>query len=242
MTVPLNLLLVDRTHLDDLLFARDLGRRLATRPTGALPMLLVHGSGDRSERLLESSGFDVRRREDRLMAESPAEAAVIERGMRETTQRLVAGLTDQGAAAVGLHGCDRGTLVCDPRGALSANLPVIWHDMARAGAVPVVSALAREASGAVVEQPPGAVLAAVGRTLAQTQPVRVLLLTGTRTAGLVQNGVVRASISDIADADSQSSGHLLPVIERLAPEAFEVWLTHLAGLKEPPVGTRLAHK
>ena len=96
----LRLIYLDRYHLGDPLFLRALAHRLGRAEAAGLGALLVHGSGDEAEQVLEAEGAAVVRRDGVLAGLSPEHALLVERAVRQTNKRVVSTLTEFGVAAV----------------------------------------------------------------------------------------------------------------------------------------------
>ena len=171
----IGLLYLDDRHLEDLLLVQRLARVLKQLPA---PLVLVHGSGGRAEQLLEAEGYVPERRQGVLVARNDRERALIERGIRETNQRLVAGLNELLIPAVGIQGSDRGLLKRSGNGALQVGQVVWLEQLLRQGVWPVLSTLV-DPGGPPVEAPAAEILIA----LAQAWPpgiIQMLLLCKTQ--------------------------------------------------------------
>ncbi|MDQ7039803.1 MAG: hypothetical protein Q9M35_02590 [Rhodothermus sp.] len=169
--MPIGLLYLDDLHLADLLLVQRLARVLKQLP---VPLLLVHGSGGRAEQLLEAEGYIPERQHGVLVARNDRERALIERGIRETNQRLVAGLNELLIPAVGIQGSDRGLLKRSGNGRLQVRQVVWLEQLLRQGVWPVLSTLV-DSGGPPVEAAAAEILIA----LAQAWPpgtIQVLLL------------------------------------------------------------------
>lgn len=144
----IGILYLDDHHLEDLLLVQRLARVLRQLPT---PIMLVHGSGGQAERLLEAEGYVPKRQHGVLAAQSDHERALVERGIREMNQRLVAGLNELLIPAVGIQGSDRGLLRRTARGALQVG-PASWLvQLLRQGVWPVVSTLVETETRQILE-------------------------------------------------------------------------------------------
>ncbi len=154
----IGLLYVDDRHLEDLLLVQRLARVLKQLPA---PMVLVHGSGGRAEQLLEAEGYMPERRSGVLVVRSEHERGLVERGIRETNQRLVAGLNELLIPAVGIQGSDRGLLRRTATGALQVGRAAWLAQLLRQGVWPVVSTLVASETQQIVEATAAEVLLAL---------------------------------------------------------------------------------
>ncbi len=154
----IGILYLDDRHLEDLLLVQRLARVLKQLPA---PMVLVHGSGGRAEQLLEAEGYVPERRNGVLVARSDHEQTLIERGIRETNQRLVAGLNELLVPAVGIQGSDRGLLRRTATGTLQVGRTAWLVQLLRQGVWPVVSTLVATETEQIVEAPAAEVLEAL---------------------------------------------------------------------------------
>ncbi len=171
----IGLLYLDDRHLEDLLLVQRLARVLKQLPA---PLVLVHGSGGRAEQLLEAEGYVPERQQGVLVARDDRERALIERGIRETNQRLVAGLNELLIPAVGIQGSDRGLLKRSGSGVLQAGQVAWLEQLLRQGVWPVLSTLV-DPGGSPVEAAAAEILIA----LAQAWPpgiIQILLLCKTQ--------------------------------------------------------------
>lgn len=171
----IGILYLDDQHLEDLLLVQRLARVLKQLPA---PLLLLHGSGGRAEQLLEGEGYTPRRRQGVLVAQSDREQALIERGIRETNQRLVAGLNELLIPAVGIQGSDRGLLRKAPDGTLQVGSVVWLERLLQQGVWPVLSTLVAGARHPV-EVPAGRMLVALAQAWSTATPW-ILLLCNTK--------------------------------------------------------------
>jgi acetylglutamate kinase len=174
--MPTGFLYLDERSLEDLLFIDHLARTLKQI---AAPLVLVHGSGGRAERLLEAEGYVPRREKGVLQVQSAQELTLVERGIRETNQRLVAELSERLLPAVGIQGVDRGLLRRTAEGTLEVGRVDWLCTLLTQGIWPVLSTLARQGTH-IVEVAPAEMLSA----LAKAWPlgaVQILLLTDPKT-------------------------------------------------------------
>jgi acetylglutamate kinase len=188
------LIALDRYHLGDPLFARQLARALRG---ASAPLLLVHDSGEEGERALEALGVRPERRGGALVAETAEQQALVERAVRETGRAVAHELTEEGVPAVRLTGAERGLLRREA-GALRVGRPGWLADLAARGAVPVVGGLAEgEGGGGEV-----AAASAAAALAAALEGVVVVLARDTR-AGLRRGGLAPEAIgaADLTDRD-----------------------------------------
>lgn len=180
----LHIVYLDRSHLGDELFLKSLAQHFAEGPSGEPPCLLVHGSGEKVERTLESQGFFPERSGGVLDVTEPDQVRLVERAVRETNQALVAALTDEVVPAVGIQGVDRNLLQRE-EGAVVAH-KVGWVEaLVKQRVVPVVSALVRHPEdGRVREVPTADALIALARSFDAVDPVAVFFTSGSTKAGL----------------------------------------------------------
>lgn len=143
MAGPVYLIYLDTYHLDDLLYLTRLAQVAGRR--GQRPLcFFVHGSGGQAERLLEAEGLFPPRKDGRIMVQTEAEAALVERAVRQVNRRIVGELTDQRVHAVGFQGMDRGLLRWDSDGAMEAGALGWLEDLIGKRVVPVLSTLVRD--------------------------------------------------------------------------------------------------
>ena len=105
---PLYLLYLDRYHLGDPLFVKNLAKHIQQGPTREC--LIVHGSGEKVERTFEAQGLFPERTRGVLDVETTEQKRLVERAVREANQEIVGSLTDEVISTVGIQGTDRGLL------------------------------------------------------------------------------------------------------------------------------------
>jgi isopentenyl phosphate kinase len=166
------LVYLDPYHLGDPLF---LQRFAPVVKAHEGPLVLVHGSGEAAEQMLEAQGRFVERVNGVLRVDE-TDRPLVERAARDLNRRIVEALGDAGVPAVRVAGSDRGLLRRTKEGHVEAGRADWLRTLIRQQVVPVVAALASDADGGIAEVAPGDVLAALARVLAEYVEVAVLLL------------------------------------------------------------------
>ncbi len=238
MAEPLYLLYLDRYHLGDGLFLQALARALGR---GAPPCLLVHGSGEHTELLFEADGFFVEREGGVMPVSSSAEAALLERGLREINKKIVNVLTDSLVSAVGLHGADRGLLQLDKGGAVRAGEAAWLARLVGQGALPVVSALVREEEQYQVREASlGRVVVALAKAL-ETKEVRVVFFVKQHRPGLLDGTAIVREIN-VAKLPGETVLPEPDAVREVVAAGVPVLLTDPGGMVEEggPQGTMVA--
>lgn len=220
----LYILCLDRHHLGDDLFLKSLAQQLADDGTGAPYTLLVHGSGEKVERTLEAQGYFPERREGVLEVDTPQQRRLVERGVREMNQEIVAALTDEVVATVGIQGIDRG-LIRREEGRLRASNTGWLSALIRQHVVPVVSALVKgTGSGENEEVPTAEAVVALARALdASFDPVACLFTTGDRGGLPDENQGILEEVSPGQVLSDQVPG--MEMLRRLSERGLPVLLT-----------------
>lgn len=240
MKPPLFILYMDRYHAGDPLFVKELARRLAGPPGAAPPCLLVHGSGEKVERTLESEGLFIERAGGVLQVEEPAHVRLVERAVRESNKELVAALTDEGVSAVGVQGVDRSLLRLAEAGAVATGRAAWVQDLVSMHVVPVISALAQDAAGRVREVAAAEAARALAGAL-EARAATVVFFTRNGRPGLP--GVEAETVAPTAPPTLLAETDALPEPEaarQLANANVPMLLTNLDGFfaSEEPRGTR----
>ncbi len=96
---------LDADHLGDPLFVPGLARDLTARQSG---LVLVHGSGERGERALESQGLLPKAVDGVWHVDDERQRGAVERATRELNRAIVHEFNEQGVVAVGAMAGDRG--------------------------------------------------------------------------------------------------------------------------------------
>jgi len=230
---------LDRSHLGDELFLKSLAQFFAEGKSGEPPCLLVHGSGEKVERTLESKGYFPERTDGVLDVEGEDQRRLVERAVRETNQEIVAALTDEVVSTVGIQGVDRNLLGRDDEGTITASNAGWLAALIKQRVVPVVSALVETADGTADEVWAADVAVALARALSASFDPVMTVLTASDGPGLRKNG----SMPDETPIDGLSDDDVadLRAVERLQEAGLPLLLTSPQGLLggEEPQGTRL---
>lgn len=129
---------LDPYFLGDPLFIPGLARDVAARGTG---LVLVHGSGERGERALESLGRMPTATEGVWDVSDAEGRGAVERAVRVLNREIVHELNEAGVSGVGLLGTDRG-LLDQVDGRVAAGRTAWLGDLVSRGVVAVVAAMA----------------------------------------------------------------------------------------------------
>jgi acetylglutamate kinase len=236
----LYLIYLDRHHLGDSLFLKSLAQHFAEGASGEPPCLLVHGSGEKVERTLESQGYFPDRTDGVLQVEGDEQRQLVERAVRETNQEIVAALTDEVVSTVGVQGVDRNLLRRGPDGSVRAHNVGWVTALIKQRVLPVVSALVDgEEDGRPEEVWAVEALLALAEAFRDDFDPVACALTTTDQPGLMdatgeQNAVAMDAVADEEVPDRAA-------VRRLHDAHLPVLLTNLQGLLggDEPTGTRL---
>jgi acetylglutamate kinase len=231
---------LDRPHLGDELFLKSLAQHFANGKSGEPPCLLVHGSGEKVERTLESKGYFPERTDGVLDIEGEEQRRLVERAVRETNQEIVAALTDEVVSTVGIQGVDRNLLGVGEEGGITATNVGWLAALIKQRVVPVVSALVEREDGAVEEVWAADVAVALAQALAASFDPVVTILTTADGPGLREHGSMREEVQ--LDGIAEDDVADLSAVERVQAAGLPVLLTDAQGLLsgDEPRGTRLA--
>lgn len=232
------LVYLDDYHLGDVLFLQGLTRAYGAARGQAPPSLLVHGSGEEAERLLEAEGLFVERKDGILPAESPAAAALVERAVRQVNRRLVGMLTDAVVPAVGLLGTDRAVLRVDAEGHVNTGKTGWVRALLSQRVLPVVGAYAQQAPESGREVDAVSALLALAVAVFDEAPT-VVFFTRTNLPGLMDGRETRPEAT-LDALDPRVVGDL-DALRRVAGAGLPILLTNTARVVGPggPVGTRI---
>ena len=136
---------LDPYFLGDPLFVPGLAKDLAARGAG---LVLVHGSGERGERALESLGRFPEAVGGVWKADDAEGREAVERATRELNREIVHELNEAGVASIRATGADRGLLRQRGDGVVAGRTGWV-ADLARQGVAVVVAALVEGEGGAV---------------------------------------------------------------------------------------------
>jgi acetylglutamate kinase len=141
------LFFLDRYHLGDPLFGGRLARDIKLL---AQPRMIVHGSGEEAERMLEAQGLIPERREGVLAVSDDRQRQLVVNAVRDLNRKLSAALDDEAVPSVRVLGTDRGLLRVED-GRLAAGRVSWLRDLGASRVVPVVGTVATNAGGQAVE-------------------------------------------------------------------------------------------
>jgi acetylglutamate kinase len=230
------LLYIDDYHAGDPLFVQGLARELAQAGLAKPPCVLVHGSGEQAERLLEAQGLFPERAAGVWKTTSDQEALLVERAIREANRSLTNTLNDAVVSTVGLHGVNRRLLQANGDGDLHVHRPGWVQQLIQQGVVPVVSTLVAGPDGQPQEAPVHAVVQALQTML--EGPVTLVSFLRSSKPGLFEGDERIAQV----EATALPPSEVVPdpaVVRAAAGVGGAVLLTTLYGFfdKEGPQGT-----
>lgn len=229
---------LDRHHLGDELFLKSLAQHFSEAASGDPSCLLVHGSGEKVERTLESKGYFPERVDGVLDVETEEQRRLVERAVRETNQELVAALTDEVVSTVGIQGVDRNLLELDPEGAVSASNAGWLGALLKQRVVPVVSALV-EADNKTREVWAADVAVALANALSDSFNPVVSVFSKLDHPGLMD---ATGHVDEIdVEAVSEDEVAAPAAVHRVHEAGVPVMITNAQGLlaEEDPLGTHL---
>lgn len=130
-------LLLDPYHLGDPLFLPGFARDVMARGAG---LVIVHGTGERGERALESLGVTPSRVGGVWEATTTEQQEVLERTGRDLNREIAHELNEAGVATIRVLGADRGLLKRGADGRLGVGRVGWLEEVVQKGVVPVVAA------------------------------------------------------------------------------------------------------
>ena len=239
MSNQLYLLYLDRYRMEDQLFLQQLARTLTGKFGDVPPCLILHGSGEYAERVLEGEGLFPERRDGVLQTDSPHAEALVERAIRQFNKNLVGLLTDEVVSAVGVQGINRNLFRLDEQGRLQARGFEWVEDLAERGVVPVLSALAYDQEGRIREVWSAEATVRAAQALSRSE-VEVIFFTKNDRPGLLSGG----SVQEVVGLAELPGKEVLPepeAVRVITSADLPVLLTDTRGLVEEggPVGTRV---
>ena len=187
---------LDPYFLGDPLFVPGLARDVAARGTG---LVLVHGSGERGERALESLGRMPTATHGVWHAADAEGRGAVERAVRVLNREITHELNEAGVSGIGLLGSDRG-LLKQVDGRVVAGRAGWLGDLASRGVVAVVAAMAT-VDGVEVEVD----AARAAGVLADALDVPVAALT---TASVAPDAAL--SLAEVRVPDAAALGRIRP--------------------------------
>lgn len=232
------ILYLDDYHAGDVLFLQSIAQALAKFTRRPVPVV-VHGSAEAAERLLEAKGIFRRREAGIIPVESVEEHRIVEQAARRLNQHIVAILNEAVVATVGVFGTQRGTLLVR-NGEVTAAGGVWVRELADQGIVPVLAAFARDESSARIgEVPLPDAVSAVAKLLGRND-VEVVFFTKTNLPGVMDAGKPVRQVG-LKHSMLQSAVPDQDGLQRVLATGLSVLLTNTTRLAEPggPVGTKI---
>lgn len=195
-------LYLDAYFLGDPLFLTGLARDLAARQaSGGDGLLIVHGVGEAGARAVEATGADASFRDGTLTI-PPEAAGLVERAGRDLNRQIVHELSEAGVHAMRVTGVDRGLVRAD--GSVGK---VAWlAHLAAQRALPVVLAIAPDASGGVRNVAP----AALARDIAAALGADAVIALSSTAIGSPEVSLdeARAAVPDANALSRMASGDI----------------------------------
>lgn len=229
MANPLYLIYLDRYHLSDLLFLQTIARTLSAPGAKRIKGILVHGSAEIAERLLEAEGLILGASNEPITPRNLKEGLLLERALREENRKIVSTLTEEGVAAVGIHGMDKGLVRMGDGGRLEVGKVSWLVQVAEQGAFPVVSSLIENAGQhGVGESSMSDLLAALCKALEKYDITPVIMPRGNQI-GVMNEGKLEAQVS-LEKAEAAMAIALPEVVRSLVEAGHPVLLTQLDRL------------
>jgi acetylglutamate kinase len=237
---PLYILYLDAHHLGDDIFLNDLAQRFNQSTTGEPPSLILHGSGEKVERTLESQGYFPERKNGVLDVQEPEQVRLVERAVRETNQKLVATLTDEVVPTVGIQGVDRGLLQLDEEGAVTVSRLGWVEALLQQRVLPVVSALVKHPGEGRVREVYAAEAAVALAEAFERFETTVVFFTTSGQSGIADVEGIQDEIALDAIADDGPVPDVAAARD-IAQAGVPVLVSHLDGVfdGEAPTGTRV---
>lgn len=225
MSETVYVLFLDDYHAGDVLFLQGLARAMARRTWKPAPVI-VHGSGEHAERLLEAHGIFRRRTGGVLEIESASEHTLVEQALRSLNQKIVALLTDAVVSTVGVIGAQRNVFAIAD-GQLCARGATWLYGIARQGVVPVVAANARdETSGATGEVALTQAVESLAAGLSRSaEGVEIVAFTRTNLPGIMRKGSPRSQV-DVSEPVLRESVPDWESLADLVTAGYPVLLTN----------------
>ena len=225
------ILYLDREHVGDSRFVKELSARLTRLGSEGPYRIVAHEGGPQTEQALEGRGLFVERANGVFDISSAREQEIVEQSIRQTNRRVVSLLTDHQVASVSVQGSAKGLFTWSHANGLRVG-EVEWiGDLFTKYVTPVVSGLAVDEATGEIRELPGVLT--VSALTAAFEDISPLVIYFTTDKGL---GIRRGDRwQDTIGADQLTSedpiGHL-PTVRGLVDRGVPVLLTSGRGLKE----------
>lgn len=231
MDSRLLILYLDREHVGDSRFVKELSARLNRLGTSGPYRMVVHESGPQTEQALEGQGLFVDRDAGVFDISSAREQSIVERSIRQTNRRVVSLLTEHQVASVSVQGAAKGLFRWSHEGGLTVGSVGWIRKLLSQHVTPVVSSLAvDDASGGVRELPGALTVSALSRALEDISPI-VVYFTTDKGLGIRRGEEWQPTIAagDLTDDDPIGD---LRTVRELARRKVPLVVTSGRGLKE----------
>lgn len=225
------ILYLDREHVGDSRFVKELSARLTRLGSSGPYRLVVHESGPQTEQALEGRGLFVDRANGVFDTSSAREQELVERSIRQTNRRVVSLLTDHQVASVAVQGAAKGLFTWTRDEGLQVG-EVAWiRDLLSKYVTPVVSGLAvDQPSGEIRELPGVLTVSALTDAFEDISPI-VVYFTTDKGLGIRREGEWLDIVGMDRLTEEDPIGHL-PTLRGLVEREVPVLVTSGRGLKE----------
>lgn len=229
---------LDDPHASDPLFLQSLGRALALAALRPAP-IIVHGSAEVAELLLEAEGIFHQREGGVIPIQSLREHQLVERAGRHLNQQISAILNEAALANVAVFGTQRRALVVED-GRVHARDGAWIAELSKQGVTPIVAAFARDAEGERSGEVPLVDAELAIAHLLHPEPVEVVIFTRTNLPGIMEGGRTIEQIN-IGDPKIVASVSDRIGMEMIVNAGYSVLLTNTTRLADRtgPVGTHV---
>lgn len=209
------ILLVDYRPQQDLMFWDALSRSVAKAHRDGRRMCLVVGCDEKVERLLLQNGLDIERSERDELRITKEISDEMEKLVREEKKSITSRLTDEGVAAVGMMGFERG-LFRSVDGEIVAKKAIgsgLWQAPM---VVPIVMSVCREESGLLRDVHPITLASALAQNMTDEVSISVLSQRVTGKFSLAESEEGRDQLSGLL-----ASNRVSKLIENLSD--LSIW-------------------
>lgn len=229
MATELLLLYLDREHLGDTMFIKELASRLTRLGMEGPPRAVIHGSGPQTEQALETEGLFLERSKGVFPVSSPREQALVERSIRETNQRMVSLLTELHVASVGIQGVDRKLFQRSKEQLIQVHNPQWIEQLAQQYVTPVISTLGVDTSSGQIHELSAPLAVNAFARASSFDTVTVVCFTTGKGLGIQRNGEWQSQMP-VEELTSEDPIVDLEAVKQLAAQDVPVLLTSGRGL------------
>ncbi len=225
------ILYLDREHVGDSRFVKELSARLTRLGPEGPYRVVAHESGPQTEQALEGRGLFVERVNGVFDISSAREQEIVEQSIRETNRRIVSLFTEHQVASVSVQGAAKGLFSWSRENGLEVGDGTWIRELFEKYVTPVVSGLAVDGTSGGVRELPGVLTLSGLRAAFEDISPLVVYFTTDKGLGIRRGDTWLGTIGVDELTSEDPIGHL-QTVRGLVEREIPVLVTSGRGLQE----------